>query len=228
MIVMAMKWYENESLIKFETPCTITLIAPSNGGKTYFVKRLLEHADGMFANKFSKILYCYSAWQNIYNDMLKSISNISFNEGIPSQEELNHFTKEGIHSCLVLDDLAGQINSNPKTEQWWTVQSHHSNLSILYLAHNLFPKSVSARTISLNTNYFILFKNHRDKLQIQHFARQVYPHKSKFFLEAFHSATSKQWGYLVVDLHNLSNDRFRLRTSIFPNEDSVIFQAIST
>ncbi|MEW8544160.1 MAG: hypothetical protein AB2693_11555 [Candidatus Thiodiazotropha sp.] len=189
------------------------------------MSKLLKHSDGMFKDKVSSILYCYgSAWQPVFDEMLEKVPNIRFKEGLPSEEEIRKLTSERNHTCLILDDLASQINSNPSAEQLWTIHSHHLNMTIIYLAHNLFQKSPSARVISLNTKYYILFKNHRDALQIQHFARQVYPLKSKFFMSAYHLATEPRWGYLVVDLHNLSNDEYRLRTNIFPNEDTIIYQ----
>ena len=45
------------------------------------------------------------------------------------------------------------------------------------------------RTISLNAHYLILFKNPRDASQINHLAKQMYPTKSKFMVEAYRDAT---------------------------------------
>ena len=219
-----MAWYKKEALLKFQSPSTITLISPSSGGKTSFVKKLLQ-AEGMFTKKISNILYCYgSAWQPIFDEMLKSIPNIGFKDGFPDDSDLNSLTSQKLHSCLILDDLATQINSNRKAEELWTVQSHHLNMTVIYLAHNLFQKSPWARTISLNTKYFILFANKRDSLSIQNFARQVYPNSVAFFMASYQSAVKSHWGYLVVDLHGMSEDKFRLRTKIFPNEDTIVFQ----
>ena len=212
--------------MKFESPSTISLISASSGGKTTFVKRLLEHADGMFTQKVTKILYCYgSAWQNIFDEMLESVPNITFKEGLPTEEDLQKLTSERTHTCLVLDDLATQIASSSTAEHLWTIKSHHWNMSLLYLSHNLYQKSPSSRTISLNTKYFILFQNRRDTLSLMHFAKQVYANKTKFFMSAYHLATAPRWGYIVVDLHALSSDEFRLRTQIFPNEDTIVYQS---
>ena len=98
------------------------------------------------------------------------------------------------------------------------------NITVICLVHNLFPKSPSGRTINLNTKYFILFRYHRDALQIQHFARQIYPTKVSFFMSNYHKAVEHQWGYIVVDLHGSSSDKYRLQSDIFPNEDMIIFQ----
>ena len=219
-------WYETESLIKFETPCTITLISPSDGGKTTFVKRLLTHSKGMFKTTFERVLYCYgSTWQPIFDQLLKEIPNITFKEGLPSEDELKSFSDGYTHTCIIIDDLMMEINSNTRAEKIWTVFCHHLNMTVLYLAHNIFQKGKSARTISLNTSYFIISKNHRDTLQIQNFARQVYPRKTSFFMDAYNKATSMSaFGYIVVDLNAFSDDRFRLRTNIFPGEDTIIYQ----
>ena len=48
-------WYATRALIPFETPTRITVVAASNGGKTVFVKKLLENAKGMFTNEFKNI-----------------------------------------------------------------------------------------------------------------------------------------------------------------------------
>ena len=73
--------------------------------------------------------------------------------------------------------------------------------------------------ISLNANYIVIFKNPRDRAQIQHMARQVYPENSKFLQEAYHDATSTPHGYLLLDLKQNTRESCRVRTSIFPDDD---------
>ena len=222
-----MAWYTKESVIKFQSPSTITLVASSNSGKTTFVKRMLQESDGLFTVPIEKVLYCYgSKWQTIFNEMLQVVPNISFKDGIPSEDDLKELAegRGSSHACLILDDLSSQLYSNKDMEKLWTAHSHHMHITVICLVHNLFPKSPSGRIISLNTKYFILFRNYRDALQIQHFARQIYPTKVSFFMSSYHKAVEHQWGYIVVDLHGSSNEKYRLRTNIFPNEDMVIFQ----
>jgi len=43
----------------------------------------------------------------------------------------------------------------------FTVGSHHRKNSVIFLTQNIYEKGKYARTISLNTHYFILFKNRR-------------------------------------------------------------------
>lgn len=116
-----------------------------------------------------------------------------------------------------------EVNSNPKLENLWTVHSHHYNLTIIYITQNLFEKGKAARSVSLNTSYFALFFNYRDQLQIQHFARELYPGRMHLFMQAYRMATAKPYGYLIIDLESKSDRRFRLRTDIFPGEILKVF-----
>ncbi len=46
----------------------------------------------------------------------------------------------------------------------------------------------------------VIFKNPRDRAQIGHLARQVYPLDSKFLLEAYQDVTKDPHSYLLLDL----------------------------
>ena len=79
------------------------------------------------------------------------------------------------------------------------------------------------RTISLNAHYLVLFKNVRDSTQVSNLARQMFPGKSHFMIEAFADATMTPFGYLLVDLTSGSDERCRLRTNIFPGETHYVY-----
>ena len=89
---------------------------------------------------------------------------------------------------------------------------------MLYLVQNLFPKNKESRTISLNSQYMVVFKNPRDASQMSHLARQMYPGRAKFVQEAFRDATSVPYDYLLVDLKQDTPEDMRLRTAIFPDD----------
>jgi hypothetical protein len=71
--------------------------------------------------------------------------------------------------------------------------------------------------MNLNTHYIVMFKNPRDANGVVTLARQMYPNKSKFVLEAFEDAAKQSYGYLFVDLKLETGERYRIRTSIFPD-----------
>ncbi len=47
----------------------------------------------------------------------------------------------------------------------------------------------------------------------------MYPAKSKFLVEAFKDATLKAFGYLLIDLKPDTDERLRVRTNIFPDDE---------
>ena len=83
---------------------------------------------------------------------------------------------------------------------------------------NLFPKNKESRTISLNSQYIVVFKNPRDVSQMTTLAKQMYPGRVKFVQEAFVDATSTPYGYDLVDLKQDTPEDLRLRTSILPDD----------
>ena len=101
----------------------------------------------------------------------------------------------------------------------FTKASHHNNLSVIFISQNIFHQGRGQRDISLNAQYTVIFRNLRDRAQIRHLARQVYPENPRFLEEAYQDATSQAFGYLLLDLKQTTADNCRLRTCIFPDDE---------
>ena len=71
--------------------------------------------------------------------------------------------------------------------------------------------------MNLNSHYLVLFKNPRVVGQIGILGRQMFS-IGKFLEEAFKDATSRPYGYLLVDLKPDTEEELRVRTNIFPDE----------
>ena len=69
----------------------------------------------------------------------------------------------------------------------------------------------------------IVFKNPRDSLGISTLARQMYPHSTNFLLQSFQDTTKRPYGYLLLDLHQLTPENMRLRTNILPGEKQIVY-----
>ena len=65
----------------------------------------------------------------------------------------------------------------------------------MYIVQNLFHRGKHHRIISLNAHYMVVFKNPRDVSQIMALAHQMYPQRTKYFLEAYTAATAQPHGY---------------------------------
>lgn len=60
----------------------------------------------------------------------------------------------------------------------------------------------------------VLFINPVGKQQIMTLFRQMYPENSQHLLRHFKEATSKPYGYLLVDLKPTTPEHLRMRTDI--------------
>jgi len=217
--------WEKESLVKFESPTSIFIVAPSGGGKTQLTKQLLVHADGMFKVPPSKIYFCYSVWQDIYSEMQSEIQNMQFYQGLPSMEDLSDWGVEDGHKILILDDLMIKGVDSEELIHMMCVGSHHSNFTVIFLLQNVFQKGKSMRTASLNCHYFILMATKRDPSQIQTLGRQIFPGQTKLFMDAYQKAVSlKPFNFLLVDLNPRTDKSYQLRTNILPGQDTIVYR----
>ena len=182
----------------------MTVAGPTCCGKTTWLNNVLKH--GLITPTPHKIIWCYREWQQLYSEMLQQMANITFVQGIELPEVDEHFPH-----LIVLDDLMLDATTNKDVSNMFTVGSHHKNISVICLLQNIFYQGKENRTMSLNSHYLVLFKNPRDQLQVSCLARQMYPHKSAYFLEKFLKATSQPYGCLVVDLKQDTLEKDRLK-----------------
>ena len=121
---------------------------------------------------------------------------------------------------IILDDLMDETDQ--RVASLFTKKSHHRNISIMYIVHNLFHRGKYHRTISLNAHYMVVFKNPRDLSQNMSVAHQIYPQRTKYFLKAYTAATAQPHGYLVIDMKQETPNILRLRSHLSRGEtDSV-------
>ena len=100
-------------------------------------------------------------------------ANVRYNEGVPKD-----FGSTNGEPCLViLDNLLTDVYSKQVCELF-TRGSHHRNISVILITHNLFHQGRFCRDISLNAHYIVALKNVRDKKQFMYLASQVYPEDS--------------------------------------------------
>lgn len=214
---------EDKVLVLLNTPCNIIISSPSQGGKSTFVYRLLKH--DMFKESPENILYCYnSSWQPIFSTLESEMDNISFHYGMPNKEDLEDFqTRTDKHSVIILDDMMLDAMNADAILKLFTIGTHHNNCSVMLLTHNLFLKSKHCRTLNLNTHVFVIMANNRDKNQIQTLGRQL---GYKNLLEAYLEATKESYSYLVIDVHTKTENKLRLRSSIFPDDLTTVIYKV--
>ncbi|XP_048507211.1 uncharacterized protein LOC125500058 [Athalia rosae] len=204
---------------RWKHPFSAIVAGPSGCGKSNFVKTFLRHIGDMCDAKFARIIWYYAEWQPLYGATATSDRSpvIEYREGLPQQGDYDSDDAK-LPKLLILDDLMRE-SSNGAVVDLFTKGCHHKNLSVFLITQNLFHQGRGQRDISLNANYIIFFKNPRDRAQIQHLARQVYPEDPRFVQEAYNDATNRPHGYLLLDLKQSTPENCRFRTDIFPTDE---------
>lgn len=160
------------------------------------------------------IVYCYGVYQPLFNSM----KNVTFEEGLPSN--LGSLR----NALIIIDDLMTELAGDTRLSNLFTKGSHHRNLSVIFITQNFFHQGKEMRNIHLNSHYIVLYKNPRDKSQVTHLARQMFPGKTKAFQEIYQDATAPAYGYLFIDLRPETDERLRMRTGIFPQDKYFVYE----
>ena len=211
-----MNYEVSAETLKFNAPTSISLVGPSACGKTSWAIRLLNNADKLFKQPVDRVLYFYSEYQPLYDQLPNHVELI---KGLPSVDSLR--LNPELHTLAIVDDQMVECEKSNVITLLATKVCHHSNVSLVYLTQNLFSRN--SRTARVNMHYIVLFSNPADKRQISTLSSQMYPGKAGVLLEAFTDATKDSYGYLLVDMTQNCPDHLRLRTNVFPSENLVCY-----
>lgn len=214
-------YFWNSPTFQFKHPFGARVVGPTQAGKSHFVIKLLQEANRYITPAPSKIYWAYGEKNE---NQMKSIqansqTPIHFIEGMPDIEEISSDET----NLLVLDDLMTTVSNSKSASDLFTRASHHRNMSVIFIVQNLYNQGKSAKDISLNEKYTIIFKNPHDKGQVQYFGRKIFPEHPRFLVDAYEQATARPHGYLIIDFDQKTSDNQRVRTGIFPPEIPLTF-----
>ena len=196
---------------------------PTMSGKSRYISTCLLNQEKAFDTAFDRVIWAHGHSQPLHNDLLKALPDLQIVEGIPSDIAEPGFFDPNKKNCIVIDDLLQQATKDPRVTNLFTVASHHSNLTVIFLTQNLFHKSSQNRTMSINCHYLICFSNPRDRSQISHLGKQMFPGQNDYVLSAFRQATKEPYGYLIFDCKPTCSDLYRLRSGILPGEEPHVY-----
>ena len=208
----------------FRHPSLICISGTTGAGKTTWIYNFFLNIQNMFQNETpTNVLYCYGVYQDLFDVMESELEFITFHEGVPNKETILELKSP---SMIILDDLAHNVCKNTEMELLFSQMSHHRNISVCFMKNNLFYQGKNARTITLNTNIFVLMKNPSDSLQIKTLAKRIFPNNYKEVLEAYSFAIklNNGKGYLIIDLLAIPTTDIIMKTGIFPNEEFILFK----
>ena len=189
---------------------------------------LLNHHEELCTHTPEKLIWIYGVEQPGLFESIRDIwgpRQCEFVEGFP-EDLMSRFEKTNDRGSLcIFDDVMNEVSSNATISKLFTSGRSHLGCSLVLMLQNIFPKRSQSRTISIISQYQVLFRNPRDSLQISVQARQLCPLNSKSFLEICERASHRAYGYLFCCFTQSCPDEIRYRTNVLPNEyPSIVYQ----
>ena len=196
------------------TPYTMTIAGPTKCGKTSFVNNLIKNSDWLYESEPNKFYYFYNSIPPTEDhDAIHSMVT-EFIEGVPSMEWMEEkYSQFGKNVTVIIDDQ--DLNLNKDIAMLFNVGSSHFFANFIFITHNIFGEQKEAREISLNSDYYVLCKQIRDKTQIRRFFSQHHPVNPKAAMAVYNDATRHPFSYLLLDFHQKTQDDFRMLDNIF-------------
>ena len=210
----------------------LTICGPSQSGKTYWIYNLLIHLEKIIVPSIVKIVYLYTTYQPLY-DKIKavirekkyiSIEFIMCEKDIPRADDIQ--TNLSDNTLVILDDLmtiASSLKENTTNlDNFASRDSHHSNISVIFTCQNLCYGNGKLRNTRMNSQYTLLFKNIGDRRNMNMIADNKGV-KRDVFNHVLSDIEQSRYGHLLFDNCASSYENTRVRTNVFPNEKTVIY-----
>lgn len=183
-------------MLKFYANNNIIIIGATGTGKTTTVLQILKNRQ---IEPFPpNIIYLYAARQPFMETWNNDSDNpkIVFYAGL----QLDVLKKFKQPKLLILDDL--MMEQSKELTQHFLAGSHHTQTTTIYISHRVYLNDENYRLLSNNCVYMILLKSKRNRAEITRLAKQVLGEDSSRLLEAYKYVMTKEYGSVLLSLHN--------------------------
>lgn len=201
---------------------SMVLTGPSGSGKTSLVIQLIRNREQYINGPTSRVIFCYHYLQPEIAQLKREDPNIILTDSITEAKELA--IKD---SLLILDDKQNEFQQKSvlnEVTEIFVRGVKHAEYNCCVLVQSLFHESL--RVIMNNVNYLLVFNSPRNKQGISYLARQMSPDNYKYVLEAFrHACFDKPYCYLFIDYTMKTPERWRIRSSLYPDKETVIYSS---
>ena len=201
--------------IKMRIPCGVMVAGATQSGKTTFLLKLIKYAKHMFTPPPQSIMYAYGPDNKDIIEFMKA--GCVIHKGLPTTKTIDELPKPAL---IILDDLMVDAKG-AYLQDLYTRQVHHKDLALFFVTQYLFePRGRIARN---NSQYLFFMRAPTDQLSIRNIGSQWFPYNSKYFKSAYAQATANPYDYLMADMHPASDERLRLRSKVFPGEQTEFY-----
>ena len=202
-------------------PRRMLIYGPSGSGKSTFVEKLLIYMKDIFDFYFDKIIYCSENWFPSYDE----IHGISIDKVNDLDREMIENLATDEKNLIILDDNMHKFCKDPLISDIFTKYSHHKNIFVIILFQTNFPNEKYKMDIASNSTYIVLMSNPMNEKQMNLLCAQ---RGGAFIMNCYKEATNNRpYSYLFLDCDQETPDEVRVRTNIFPNEDTISFVKVS-
>ena len=194
---------------------------------TWIVELLMHHEELCTHTPKKLIWICGVEQPDLFETIRKIwfLCQCEFVDGCPEDLLTCLEQKSDRGSLCIFDDVINEVSSNSMISKLFMCGRSHLGCSLVLLLQNIFPKGTQSRTISINAQYQVLFRNPRDSLQISILARQLCPRNSKDFLKIYRRAMQGPYGCLFCCFTHSCPDEIHYHTNVLPNEyPSIVYQ----
>lgn len=197
---------------RIEHPFLMLVCGATQSGKTHFVLELLQQSHRLIDKPLGNVVWFYGQITEAIRKH-QSQYNITFVEDIPSS--FDDYIDDDKNNLFIFDDLMEQASNNKNITKLFTKESHHRNISVIFIMQDLYYNGSERKTLLRNCQYLVLFANPMDMTAVYSIASRMVPKRVPSFLKIFEVVTSTPHGYLFIDGKQNSPNQARFRTDIF-------------
>ena len=225
--------------LRLKAPAAIIITGSSNSGKTVLAERLICQSGEAFVKPAEEVCWVYARhaddtqmFDRIRSKLSEAHIPVTFYEGFPDEAINNNtlFTKDKTaHKILCLDDVFTTPCVNKTLENLFSITSHHQNLSVILLIHNMFGGTPAQRTclttILRSCTYLVVFVGRRMFPIIKSVASSYFAGERHRLIDPFTHLVrqSVPFNYIAIDFVESDVDYQVREQGLVPTDPCHIF-----
>lgn len=212
---------------KIRTPSRVVVAGVSMSGKSTWTKELLKRRNQVFDPQPQEILWFYKVASSV-EPFKKELPGVQFFQGLPELSSIQEMDSS-VPKVIVIDDQQKAVDDKSDIiNSLFTVDSHHSQITIIFIVQNIFLNAKQMRSTVENANYVVYFKGGRSAQKTTTIASQIWGWEGtasfmNWVRNIAFSTEKVDFPYLMFDMHNKTPAWAQLKTNVFPGECNTFY-----